>query len=128
MNASVGDARDRARENVGANTNLTPAERETTLRLAADRDHAVVFTAERGVMSRLLAHPGAEIDHVRVSDGDVSGRVTDLTEYDGGRVVGVRASLPVGYVSITTQERQADGHAAIVSQRVLADDLGGGES
>ena len=127
MNASVRDARDRARENVGANTDLTPAERETTLRLAADRDHAVVFTAERGVMSRLLAHPGAEIDHVRVSDG-VSGRVTDLTEYDGGRVVGVRASLPVGYVSITTQERQADGHAAIVSQRVLADDLGGGEA
>lgn len=97
---------------------LAPIEKETTLRFAKRDKHASVYTAEAGLARRLLAHPHAEIKSVTVADGDAR-RDVPLGSTDGADIVGVRASVDVGVLSIRSTPRQSRQHAAIVSERVL---------
>jgi hypothetical protein len=103
---------------VGEDTDLLPEEKETTLRLGKQEDHAEVYTAEAGLARRLLAHPAVAVAGVTVLDGDAR-REQTLDEYDGGRIVGVRARLPVGVLQVKLRERGDAGHAEIVTDRVL---------
>ena len=113
------DPRESAREAVRVDPSLTPGERETNFRFAQDRDHVDVFTAERGIMRRLLAHPEVDVDFLRVQGGDVGGTAVPLPEYEGGGVVGLKGTLPVGCLTISGTPRKSDGHADIVTDRVL---------
>ena len=104
---------------------LTPEEKETTLRFARDEDVATFYTAEAGVGRRLIAHPESVLDGVVIKDG--RGRPTKAPEEveRGEAVVGVRGTIPVGALQIKSTSRKSDSHASIVSDRVLAD--GGSE-
>jgi hypothetical protein len=105
-------------EAVGEDTSLTPEEKETTLRLGKRDDLAAVYSAEAGLTRRLLAHAHVRIDGVTVVDGDARRDVAP-EEYQRGRIVGVRARVPVEVLSVRSSPRTASNHAAIVSDRVL---------
>lgn len=97
---------------------LTPAERETTVRFAADEDRATVFTAQPGVGRRLLAHPRARVEWVTLVDGGRRPRV-DLSAVERGDTVGaVRVTLPVAALSVSSTPRDDGTPAAVVSERV----------
>lgn len=115
----LADARERAREAVAVDTALSPRERETILRTAEDRDTLDMFTQERGLMRRLLAHPEATVAFVTVATGDVGGEAVPLSEYDGGQVIGVKAELPVGCLSIAQEPRAYGTHADMITEHVL---------
>jgi hypothetical protein len=113
--------RDRAR----ADPRLTPAERETTLTIAHDRDTARVFSEEAAVVRRLLAHDGFEPERVGVHDGDTT-RAVSFDEAvaetaPDDLVVRVQGALPVRYITIATVGRNHDEHAPIVSKEVFGE-------
>lgn len=98
---------------------LTPAEKETTFRFARDQDRVEFYTAEAGLGRRLIAHPASVVDGAVVEDeGARPTRAPEDVEPDD-QVVGVLGSLPIGALSIKTDTRENDQHAAVVSPRVF---------
>lgn len=110
---------------VGEDPALSPAEKETTIRFAKDRDVAQLFTAENGLMRRTISHPHADVQHVIVLDADDSREKLSPEDYAGGTVVGVTAGIPVGVLQVKSGPRSTTHHAEVVSDRVLAE--GGGD-
>lgn len=107
---------------------LAPEEKETLLRFSKDRGRFIFDTTEAGLGRRLLAHPEADIDRVTVlrEDGPRDGLAPhDVT--DGDKIVGVRGTLPLGVLKIGSRGRKANGHASVVSHRVLEEVTNGGE-
>lgn len=103
---------------------LTPPEKETTLRFARDESRVAIFTAERGIGRRLLAHPAASIDALIVIDGESARPAIALDELDTEDprpVVGVRGELPIGALVVRREPRKDDSHAEIVTDRVLGE-------
>jgi hypothetical protein len=74
---------------------LTPAEKETTIRFGKDEDRATIYTDEAGVGRRLLAHPRADVKDVNILEDGGTLPVTP-SEVAGREIVGVRVSIPVG--------------------------------
>jgi len=103
---------------VGEDTDLSPAERETTLRFSRGDDSAVLFTAERGLGRRLLQHPEVETRGIVVARGDARPEIQPEA-WDGERVVGVRCTLPLGCLLVRRDGREYGGHSDIVTQRVM---------
>jgi hypothetical protein len=114
VSATDGDLAELVREH----PDLTPPEKETTLRFGKDEDHATVYTDEAGLTRRLLAHPHAAVRFVNVLE-DGATRAVDLEEVSGRDIVGVRVSLPVGALKIRVTPRSAAGHAEVVSEEVF---------
>lgn len=102
-----------------ADPDLTPAEKETVFRFAKPDARVRFFTAERGIGSRLLRHPLAEIGGVTVVDGDGRPEKAPTEVEPTDHVVGVRGSIPVSALAIITSPRKTEQHADIVSERVL---------
>lgn len=101
---------------------LTPAEKETTLRFARDQDRVAVYTAERGVGRRLLAHPEASIGAVTVIEGDRAPPAVALDELDTRDprpAVAVRGTLPIGALTVSRDPREVDNHAEVITRSVL---------
>jgi hypothetical protein len=105
---------------VGEDTDITPEEKETTLRLGKVEDEATIYTAEAGISRRILAHPDIEILGLTVAEGDAR-REISVDEHDNEDIVGVRGSVPVGALSVRSSPRSSTGHADIVSDRVLGE-------
>jgi len=106
-----------------ADPELTPAERETTFRFAVDEDAAHIHTEEASLVRRLLAHRGVEVRRVGVYDGDTR-RTLTLDEAleesgSGDRVVRLKASLPLRYLTVGTGGRASDAHSSVVSNGVF---------
>jgi len=100
---------------------LAPEEKETTIRFAKDEDRAVVHTDEAAIGRRILAHPESRVEEVAVLDGG-SERVRRLSVEelpDDPEPVGLRASLPVGALSVRSSARKSRQHSLVVSKRVL---------
>lgn len=115
MTRSVADA-------VREDPELSPAEKETSLRFPKDRDTARVYTEEAGLMRRILRHQHADVRAVtELRDGDSRPTVA-LEDWGGAPVVAVEATLPVGALQVKTHPRDGGGHAAVVAERGLVDD------
>jgi hypothetical protein len=114
MSATNAALRDLVRED----PNLTPAEKETTIRFAKDEERATVYSAEAGLTRRLLAHPETDTVGVVVADGDAR-REVDTDDVRGRSVVGCRVRLPVGALTVSLHARDASGHAEVVTDRAL---------
>lgn len=112
---------EQAISNVGEDAQLTPAEKETTIRFAKDQDRARIATAESGLMRRVLAHPESAVVSIDTLDGNVRERGKDIDDYSGGDVVGVVATIPVGALQVKLSSRQSSQHAKIVTDRVLGE-------
>jgi len=108
------------RDLVREDPDLTPQEKETTIRFAKDEEHATVYTAEAGLTRRLLAHPNAEVEELNVLEDGATRNVAP-SEVSGREIVGVRASVPVGALKIRVSSRSAPGHAEVVSEEVLTE-------
>lgn len=124
------EARRRARANVEADKSVSPAERETAIHFSEADDRASLFVTERGMMNRALAHPEITIRELDVLEepGSRHRRAVPLEEYDGGAVVGVLATLPVGLVKIRLSARgELASHADVVSEEVVDPITGAGE-
>lgn len=104
---------------VSEDSDLTPAEKETSIRFAKDQDLATIFTAEAGLMRRLVAHPETAIESLTVLDAAGVRQTVDPTGYESGQIVGVVVTVPVGALQIKSSSRQSTQHAALVSDRVL---------
>lgn len=104
---------------------LSPDEKETTIRWARAEDEAVVHTDEAGLGRRLIHHADSTIESVNVLRGDGT-RATVSPEGvgDDDEVVGVRVRLPVAAVSIKGSPRSSSQHAAVVSDAVIRTDGG----
>lgn len=116
------EARRRAREAIEADKSVSPAERETAIHFSEADDRASLFATERGIMNRVLAHPEIAIQELDVLEeaGGSRRRGVRLEEYDGGPVVGVLATIPVGVVKLQlTPRADSATHADIVSVDVL---------
>lgn len=94
-------------DDVAENSDLTPEEKETNVTFDKRDDVAKVFTAEAGIMRRLIQHPEADI--------------VSCVER-GGSVVGLNAELPVGCISIKASPRKHGGHANVVTSSVMRDE------
>lgn len=112
------------RERVRANPELTPAERETLIRFAADEDAAHIFTEQAGVIRRLLAHDALEDATVWLYHDDAVREVSPPRASAEGDVVRLSGRLPLRYLAIGTAGRSHDQPAAVVSE-VVYDDEGG---
>lgn len=124
------EARRRARANVEADKSVSPAERETAIHFSEADDRASLFATERGMMNRTLAHPGITIRELDVLEepGSPRRRAVPLEEYDGGPVVGVLATLPVGLVKLRLSARgEQASHADVVTEEVVDPITDGGE-
>jgi len=98
---------------------LAPEEKETTIRFAKDEDRATVHTDEAGIGRRLLAHPDAEVEELTVLDDDSVRRLTPDEVNDDHAPVGIRASIPIGTLSVRSSPRKSAQHSAVISNRVL---------
>ena len=98
---------------------LAPEEKETTIRFARDEDRATVHTDEAGIGRRLLAHPDTEVEELTVLDDDSVRRLTPDEINDDHAPVGIRASLPIGALSVRSSPRKSAQHSAVISNRVL---------
>lgn len=105
---------------VEADPELTPAEKETSIRFSYGDDMADVFTAEPALVRRLLAHPERGDTRLVVAEGDARPSRTPA-EYSGAPIVGVATELPVGVLKIGPQARNSDGHAQIVTRKHLGE-------
>lgn len=119
MSLAVDDEREALLDLVREDPELTPQEKETTLRFAKDEDRVAIYTAEAGIGRRLLAHPSARIGAVTVVDNDVRPTVS-VDEVNGRDIVAVRGSLPVGALKVRRTSRETDEHAPVVSEHVLS--------
>lgn len=99
---------------------LTPPEKETALRFARDEERVTIYTAERGIGRRVLAHPAAAIDEVTIAEGRRKRPAVPLEELEeGDQVVAVRGTLPLGTVKVRERPRTSGGHADVVTKDVL---------
>jgi hypothetical protein len=98
---------------------LTPAEKETTLRFARDEGVASFYTEEAGIGRRLIAHPESVLDGVVIRDGSARPTKAPATVEPGDEVVGVRGTIPVGALAVKSSSRKSGEHAQVVSGRVL---------
>jgi len=111
VNYSPGDLVDLVREDTG----LRPEEKETLIRFPKDRDRAVVYSAEAGIMRRLLAHPEFEVLDLETENGAEVESVQQLHAAEDS-VVGVRGTIPIGAIKVSACSRSAAGHAEVVSR------------
>ena len=100
---------------------LESEEKETTIRWAKPDEEAIIYTDEAGVGRRLIAHPESTVSAVNVLRGPDNShhRVAPEEVTDDDEVVGVKARLPVGALSIRSESRKSPQHAEVVSNRVL---------
>jgi hypothetical protein len=101
---------------VGEDRNLNPEEKETVVRFAKDEDRATVFTAEAGIVRRLLQHPKFIPEEYRPEGGRCveSAEEIDTTE---DRVVAVEGTVPTGTLKVRASSRDSSGHASVVSNK-----------
>lgn len=116
---------------VGEDSDLLPAEKETTIRFAKRDGTAVVSTAEAGLARRLLAHPRAALRSAHVDGADAKRNVETADALDSladdETIVGVVVDVPVALLLIQLYPRESDQHAGVVTSRAL-DHAGGGGS
>lgn len=124
---SSGEPVDTSREDLlqmtRADPNLTPQERETTVGFAVDEERARVYTEEAALIRRLLSHRAVSIDGLGIHSEGVT-RSHPLEEAlrvvgPGDLVVQLRGRMPLGYLSIKSESRANNRHAAVVSEEVL---------
>lgn len=115
-----------ALENVTEDGTLSPLEKETAIHFSKNNDDATIYTAEAGLMRRFLAHPAASTVALTVRDGDARPAISP-SNYDGGEIVGVEATLPVGGLTVPLQPRKSGQHAEVVTDRVFDRFRGGSE-
>lgn len=91
-------------ENVNEDPSLSPVEKETTLRIAKDQDRVTLHTDHGGLVRRAIRHPRIRIETHNVREGSIAS---------------VRATLPVGLLSIGGEPRNGQGQASVISPSAL---------
>lgn len=103
-------------ENVSADTDMNPEERETVIRWTGVNTYAELYTEERGVIPSVLRSPVARIHELRVSDEDRFGARVAPAEYQTGAITGVRATVPIAAVLLKSSTRNEDRRSNIISE------------
>lgn len=119
------DTYDDLAESVQTNTNVTQAERETSITFSRADDRADIYCEEQAMMKRLLLHPDFELDFYHTSHPD---RVTGVVEgdeyeedgHDGRKpVYAIRGTIPIGCLKVGPSPRSSSGHADVVTSKWL---------
>jgi len=101
-------------ECVAEDPDLIPEEKETNITFDKRDDRARVFTAEAGLMRRLLSHPEFELSHVVPANGTRTEDTEELHAADT-QIVGVAGTVPVGCIKLRASARNSSGHANVIS-------------
>jgi hypothetical protein len=80
---------------------LTPAEKETTIRFGNDTDRLTIFSEQRSVVRWLDTHPHFEETDRRVKDG---------------LLVGITGTLPIGCLQLKGTPRKATNPASVLGK------------
>lgn len=108
-------------EHVAEDSELSPAEKETTFRFDKTGETVTGYSAEAGLVRRALAHPHIEVADLTVRDEDAR-RDVHPDEYGGeAPITGVRLKAPIGLFTIKSTPRQSTGHADLITDRVLSE-------
>lgn len=111
-------------EAVGEDPDLTPDQKETTIRLAKDGepdenapvfeyDVAHICTEEAGLCRRWLQNPDFTLTKIRVNDSKGEGRVIQPDDYSGGKVTAIWGYLPVDTLTGGKSRRKSSNHSDI---------------
>ena len=93
-------------ENVREDPDLSRVEKETILRFAKDQDRATLHTDNGALVRRAIRHPRVRIESHNVHEGAITS---------------IRATLPIGLVSISGKPRKDSGQASVISPSSLRD-------
>jgi hypothetical protein len=93
-------------ENVREDPDLSRMEKETILRFAKDQDRATLHTDNGALVRRAIRHPRVKIETHNVHEGSITS---------------IRATLPIGLVSISGKPRKDSGQASVISPSSLRD-------
>lgn len=117
-----------AEADVRADSDLTPAERETNITLASDQATARVYSGIPSITRDLLEHQEFDLTAIRVSDEDRFGvRLTpDNYEADGTPITGVGGRLPIGCLKVLARSRVENYPSLVVSDHRPESDRNGG--
>ena len=107
-------------DRVSGDPDLKNTERETTFTFAADRDRVRVHSAVPAVVRGVLAHDESLLLRATVYDGGgvrtvAGGEVGDTV----GDIVSIRATLPLGALSVKARPRKSNQPGDLVSERVF---------
>jgi len=103
-----------------------PDERETSMNWLSSEDYFIISSSQRGLVSGLLRHNGADIISLTQYDDEMSravgsgrGRTIEVDSSeeidDGLPVVSCSSMLPAGYVSIKGSERNNTTPSSLIS-------------
>lgn len=119
MNLSA-DVREQLAEQVEGDSELTTAERETTISFVQDSELIGAFTAIPSVARSLLRHDEADVMWIggKYEDGErfryLEGEIADET-VDGYTVHSVKVKLPMGALKIKGTVRSVNRPSTVVS-------------
>lgn len=119
------DARERLATAIREDSHREPFEKETRVLTAKGSDSIDVYTAEAGLMRRLVRHPLFVLNWVELSTGR---RTTESVQADelpddlGRRsVYSISGRLPLGVLLLKAEPRSNTQHADVVSRHGLID-------
>jgi len=108
-------------QNVRADPDLSPAERETAIHWCAEDGEARVYSEERGIILSILRSPVATIHTIRVSSDDEFGGTIPPEQYQDGAVTGVEATVPIGAIKVKSNSRSSEKRSLVVSDHQPGD-------
>lgn len=104
-------------------------EKESRVLWSPRTDHANFYTADPGLMRRLVLHPEFSVRWFEAAQSSDAPRQTytvassnAVDRWDGEPVYSLEGSLPAGVLTVKQSPRKQSGHAEIITQRVLDND------
>lgn len=104
-------------------------EKESRVLWSPQTDYANFYTADPGLMRRLVLHPEFSVRWFEATQSNDAPRQTytvassdAVDRWDGEPVYSLEGSLPVGVLTVKQSPRKQSGHAEIITQRVLDND------
>ena len=92
-----------------------PIEKETSITFSKCDDQATIFTAEGGMVRRLLRNPEFDCEYVERATGELVRNPSEL-QADGGRDCDGWRKHTCGCLKIKQTSRESAGHAQVVSR------------
>jgi len=102
---------------VQSDSNLEPAEKETSFTFSKDKEYVTVHTEIASNVRGLIAHPHFGIETVRVCDDERFGKSLSWEQWrtDGAPITGVKGYGPIGVLKYLGVPRSENYPGSVVS-------------
>lgn len=116
---------DDLRDSLESDPDRESMEKETAIQTTKVDDYLRVYTAQRSLMNRFLAHPKFELVGYETTTGDggyknVSAEQYEADGHDGRKpVYAIRGTMPIGVLRIGPKGRQSDVKSEMVTDEYI---------